>query len=70
VRAARTLSFGLLLALVSALPAEARVVLFGIVGGTWPLLDRALAASAPEPADASVDDAVLVERLRATGYVE
>jgi len=33
-----------LVALASAAPAAARVVLFGVDGGSWPLLDRALAA--------------------------
>jgi predicted AlkP superfamily phosphohydrolase/phosphomutase len=44
VRAARAGSFGVLLALASAVPAGARVVLFWIDGGAWPQIDRGLAA--------------------------
>jgi arylsulfatase A-like enzyme len=44
VRVASLALLLLLLALTRASPAGARVVLFGIDGGSWPLLDRALAA--------------------------
>ncbi len=38
------LALAVALALTAARPASARVVLFGIDGGSWPLIDRALAA--------------------------
>ena len=40
----RAVAICLALGLTTATPAAARVVLFGIDGGSWPLIDRALAA--------------------------
>src|SRR5262245_5998412 len=44
MKSARVLALAAGLALASAAPAGARVVVFGVDGGAWPLLDRALAA--------------------------
>ncbi len=62
--------------------ASARVVLIGVDGGSWNLIDRGIAAgelphlaaiAARPPAEKTgeeADDADVTERLRSLGYVE